>query len=184
MTNNTTQYSARSKVILSWIIVIIGPIVAWLFSVDSDTTPEFGRICQVASIYDGDTMRVICDGERMQLRLNCIDAPEMEQKPWGKVARDYLRTIATPSVRIIGEKKDRYGRTIAEVWTHDSDEIQENLNLSMVYSGRAAVYPQYCKEQQYYQAQKAAQSLPAGIWEKAGDWQKPWEYRKRRRVRN
>ncbi|MCP4310204.1 MAG: thermonuclease family protein, partial [Bacteroidetes bacterium] len=76
---------------------------------------------------------------------------------------------------------DRYGRLIGEVWTHDSDTIQENLNLAMVRSGSAAVYPKYCKEWKYFQAQEGAQSLSAGIWEKPGQHQSPWEYRKAKR---
>ena len=182
MPHTISKLLSDHRIILFWSLAIIGLIFPWIIppkTTVASTTPGSGRICQIASIYDGDTMRVICDGERMKVRLNCIDAPEMGQKPWGRESRDYLRAIATPSIRVIGKKKDRYGRLIAEVWTNDDTNTQENLNLAMVHSGRAAVYPKYCKEQQYYQAQEGAQGVPSGIWEKPGDWQRPWEWRKR-----
>jgi len=177
----------RYRSILVGITVIAPFVLNWILGIEQ-TVADTGssgsateQICQVSSIYDGDTMRVDCPNGHVKIRLNCIDAPEMQQKPWGKEARDYLRAISTPSVRVIGHKRDRYGRLIGEVWTHDDAEIQENLNLSMVRSGSAAVYPKYCKESQYYQAQEGAQNLAAGIWEKPGNWQQPWEYRKAKR---
>jgi endonuclease YncB( thermonuclease family) len=38
-------------------------------------------MCRVNSIHDGDTLRVTCNGQREQLRLYCIDAPELDQRP-------------------------------------------------------------------------------------------------------
>lgn len=178
-------FTGRYTQFLFGIIAVAGFSASWLIfdqhTIAATLDRSTEQICQVASIYDGDTMRVICNGERMKLRLNCIDTPEMQQKPWGRESRDYLRAIATKSVRVIGSKKDRYGRLIAEVWTHDDDEIQENLNLALVFAGQAAVYPKYCKDQQYYDAQKAAEQNRAGIWEKPGLHQSPWEYRKAKR---
>ena len=34
--------------------------------------------CRVASVYDGDTLRVQCGTEKLKVRLHCIDAPEMQ----------------------------------------------------------------------------------------------------------
>ncbi len=131
------------------------------------------------SIYDGDTMTVACNGQRRKVRLYCIDAPEVKQRPWGRESRDYLRAITPKQVRIIGHGKDRYGRIIGEVWTHDVDEVQENLNLAMVWAGRAVVYPRYCSDEEYYTAEKNARAIGSGVWEKEGDWQRPWAWRRR-----
>ena len=43
------------------------------------------------SIYDGDTLRVVRDGEELKIRLCGIDAPEIKQ-PLGIESRDYLRS--------------------------------------------------------------------------------------------
>jgi hypothetical protein len=62
-------------------------IKAWLLTVadirDWTSPNAAGRACTVASIHDGDTLRAVCDGERLQVRLYCIDAPEMSQAPRG-----------------------------------------------------------------------------------------------------
>ena len=130
--------------------------------------------CTVRSIYDGDTMTVKCSGERKKIRLYCIDAPEMKQRPWGKESRDYLRAITPRHVRVVIHKKDRYGRSIGEVW---APEGGESLNLQMVKAGRAVVYRRYCSDQQYYTAEKHARANRSGVWKKEGDWQKPWNWR-------
>ncbi len=130
------------------------------------------QTCTVSSIHDGDTMTVKCQGERMKIRLHCIDTPELAQRPWGKESRDYLRSITPDTVQIRSFKKDRYGRTIGEVLDGST-----NLNQMMVGSGNAAVYEKYCKDRAYYQLQDAAKTEKAGIWSKPGLQQRPWKYR-------
>ena len=98
----------------------------------------------------------------------------MQQPPWGKESRDYLRSITPDSVTIIRHDKDRYGRVVAEVI-----DDQRNLNLQMVKDGYAAVYPRYCKDTAYYQAQEQAQSARLGIWSKQGLQQTPWLWRRK-----
>ena len=71
----------------------------------------------VLSVGDGDTLTVSEGGRRVTIRLACIDAPETAQTPYGAKARTALQAL-TPvgsSVSIQGSKKDRYGRTVAEV---------------------------------------------------------------------
>ena len=70
---------------------------------------------------------------------------------------------------------------ISEVWTIDGDDVQENLNLALVWAGRAVVYPKYCSDEEYYMAERNSRVIGSGVWEKAGDWQRPWEYRASRR---
>lgn len=73
--------------------------------------------------------------------------------------------------------KDRYGRTVGEVFS--TNEAGENINLAMIRSGKAAVYPKYCSERQYYQMEVEAKKTHSGIWEKSGNHQAPWEWRHR-----
>ena len=160
---------------LFWTFALLGLALPWLPSCQSLKTTA----CTVNSIYDGDTMRLTCNGKKMKVRLYCIDAPEMKQRPWGKESRDYLRAITPKQVRVVEHGKDRYGRIIGEVWTNDGDEVQENLNLAMVWAGRAAVYGRYCGKRSYFEAQKQVKRLGSGIWEKPGLHQMPWEFRHR-----
>jgi len=136
-----------------------------------------GQVCTVNSVYDGDTMRVTRDGKRMKVRLYCIDAPELAQRPLGSEARKVLRAITPEQVVVDTKGKDRYGRVIGEVFTADED--RENLNLAMIWSGNAAVYEKSCNDRQYYQAEDEAKKLQSGIWGKPGDHLRPWAWRHR-----
>jgi endonuclease YncB( thermonuclease family) len=54
-----------------------------------------GQLCTVkpGSVYDGDTLRVLCDRSELKIRMCGIDAPEKDQ-PGGIEARDYLRSLS------------------------------------------------------------------------------------------
>lgn len=88
----------------------------------------------VLSIGDGDTVTVSNSGRRVTVRLACIDAPETAQAPYGGKARSALQALAPvgASVTIQGSKKDRYGRTVAEVFGDST-----NFNLELVRRGNA-----------------------------------------------
>ena len=163
----------HNRLTLFWLLAIIGLLAPWLWKVfQSEITTT--RECTVSSIYDGDTMRVKCDGDQVKVRLYCIDAPEMGQRPWGRVSRDYLRGLAPRGARVqIKEhKKDKYGRLVGEVINN-----RKNLNLVMVRAGQAAVYRQYCKYREYAVAEDSAKNSSVGIWRKFGDHQRPWRWR-------
>ncbi len=166
------------RLYLFWALSILGLILPWLTSCESPTLSSLFRQeqpCTVQSIHDGDTLRLTCAGEHLQVRLYCIDAPELDQKPWGQESRDHLRAITPKRVLLITRDKDRYGRTVGEILTDDPD--RENLNLAQVRSGNAAVYRSFCEGDAYYQAEREARRLKAGIWERAGEQQTPWEHR-------
>jgi endonuclease YncB( thermonuclease family) len=134
--------------------------------------------CRVLSVHDGDTLRADCQGEKFKVRLYCIDAPEMGQRPWGSESRDALRELLpqNSSVRLEIHDRDRYGRYVAEVF-RDGD----NRNRRMVRAGQAAVYIRYCASTEfgYYQDESMARQQKTGIWEEPGLQQRPWEWRQR-----
>ena len=136
-----------------------------------------GSACRVNSVHDADTLHLTCNGEKLKIRLHCIDAPEIEQRPWGDESRDYLRRIIPQQVSIREQDRDRYGRIVAEVFGHAG----KNLNLALVEAGKAAVYPRYCRDSRYFDAQARAQAVRRGIWAKAGKHQTPWTWRQGQR---
>lgn len=91
--------------------------------------------------------------------------PGAGTQPWGKESRDYLRSIMPEQVTVIVKTKDRYGRMVGEVFAFG--EAGENLNLAMVRSGKAAVYPKYCNDRHYFQAQVEVKKLQSGDLGKA-----------------
>jgi endonuclease YncB( thermonuclease family) len=130
--------------------------------------------CRVASVYDGDTLRVECGTEKLKVRLHCIDAPEMQQRPWGTESRNHLRAITPRVVSLRIHDTDRYGRKVAEAFAGET-----NINLEMVRAGQAAVFTRYCSARAYDRAQHDARAAGLGIWSKPGEQQRPWEWRGR-----
>ena len=75
----------------------------------------------IAKCYDGDTCTTK-NGEK--IRLACIDTPELKGKNANKIpaeeARDFLnQLVANKKVSIKRITKDRYGRTVAEIFKDD-----------------------------------------------------------------
>ena len=130
--------------------------------------------CRVASIYDGDTLRVQCGTEKLKVRLHCIDAPELSQRPWGQESRAYLHRITPGTVTLRRVDTDRYGRIVGEVF-----DGERSINLEMVRAGQAAVFARYCSARAYYRAQHDARAAGLGIWSKPGEQQRPWAWRGR-----
>ena len=94
----------------------------------------------IKSCYDGDTCTAV-DGEK--IRLACIDTPELKGKNANKIpakeARDFLnQLVANKKVSIKRMTKDRYGRTVAEIYK-DGTNIQELI----VNKGYGKIYKRY-----------------------------------------
>lgn len=139
-----------------------------------------GLPATVLSVGDGDTLRVNQAGQVLTIRLACIDAPEMAQRPWGEASRAYLqaRLPRGTTVSLLLHTIDRYGRTVAEV-------IHEiNINLVLVEDGQAFAYRQYlggCKAKEYLDAEFRASRRRFGVWQVEGGITRPWDFRRQRR---
>ena len=97
----------------------------------------------IATCYCGDTCTTTTE-ERV--RLACIDTPELigkraEPVP-ARAARDHLRNLVVgKTVGIRRTTKDRYGRTVVELFLGTTNVQQE-----MVVSGHAEIYWRYHDE--------------------------------------
>ena len=94
----------------------------------------------IKSCYDGDTCTGI-DGEK--IRLACIDTPELKGKNANKIpaeeARDFLnQLVANKKVSIKRITKDRYGRTVAEIYKNGT-----NIQELIVKKGYGKIYKRY-----------------------------------------
>ena len=130
----------------------------------------------VLSIGDGDTISVLERGQKLKVRLACIDAPETAQTPFGVTSRNQLKALLPlgSSVSLRVQAVDRYGRSVAEVIG------KSTVNLAMVQSGQAFVYRQYlgrCDRGAYLTAERLAQARRLGVWAVPGGITRPWEFR-------
>ena len=127
---------------------------------------QFLTNATVISNSDGDTLTVKINHTRQRVRLACIDAPEKSQAG-GKESSFRLQQLLPPNLQVqlrIADT-DRYGRTVAEVFSNS-----QSINLQIVAEGQAVVYRQYVKKacqdnkQQYFDAKKQAKRQNLGFW--------------------
>jgi len=164
-----------------WALLVIATVVVvWGFVTRYRQPVFYVHSCQVATVLDGDTFQAICEGRRETIRLYCIDAPEMDQRPWGKVARKRLRRLLPRGVRVAVRQydTDRYGRQVGEVF-----KVRENIDRLLVREGRAVVYRKYCDKGQrleYYADEAEAREAGRGVWRRPGLQRTPWLFRDQR----
>ena len=94
----------------------------------------------IQSCYDGDTCTTT-DGEK--IRLACIDTPELKGKRADPIpaekARDFLNNLLiNEEVYIRRITKDRYGRTVAELFNGNI-----NIQKLLVDKGYGQIYKKY-----------------------------------------
>jgi len=138
--------------------------------------PEYEVI--PGSIHDGDTLRVRSSKGEVEVRFACVDAPELKQ-PLGEESRNYLRSMideANGKVKVKIIETDRYGRSVAELWTKSG-----LLQSRMAAAGMAFAYDRYSKDCPNWDAvkssEKTAIEYKLGVW-RAPNFQRPWDWRK------
>ena len=97
----------------------------------------------IKSCYDGDTCTTT-DGEK--IRLACIDTPELKGKRAdpipAKKARNFLNNLLiNEEVSIRRITKDRYGRTVAELFNGNI-----NIQKLLVDKGYGQIYKKYSNQ--------------------------------------
>ena len=138
------------------------------------------QLIGAARVVDGDS--IVVNG--IELRLEGIDAPESRQTsidargrpyPQGKQATRYLRTLVRSGpVHCEMHGPDRYGRTLATVFTSDG----KNVNAEMVRAGQAIAYTKYSRR--YVKEEQEAKRYRRGMH--SGTWITPRAWRIGRRV--
>lgn len=124
---------------------------------------------QVKKVYDGDTI-LLSNGQK--IRFLGINTPEIEGRnkdlqAGGNEAKQWLLAkVEHKKVRLEKdvEKRDKYGRMLAHVFTKDN----QHLNLELVRQGFASVniYPPNLKyTDELVAAQKQAEQEKLGVWQ-------------------
>ena len=151
---------------------------------DVDAAPRPHTVsARVVAVHDGDTLSVVIGRKKERVRLIGIDAPELGQRPWGAIARKYLRELVTLSGNSVAlefdlEKRDKYGRLLAYVRTLDNKLI----NLEMVRNGYAVLFtfpPNVKYVERLREGQRYAREGGLGIWGRDGLKEMPGDYRRK-----
>lgn len=129
--------------------------------------PAGAQAAVVASITDGDTIRVRIGGEHHAVRLLEVDAPETGSGCGASKATQYVRHFVPPGSTVWleadVEDRDGYGRLLRYVWRPDA----QLLNQRLVEAGwaEAQLYPPNDHHWATMQhAERVARDARAGIW--------------------
>lgn len=131
---------------------------------------------RVVGVSDGDTITVLADGhDQYKVRLAEIDAPEKAQA-FGQHAKQSLSDLVfAKDVTVEVVDKDRYGRTVGQVYVNAT-----NVNTLQVERGMAWAYRRYLKNQALLGIEQQAREARRGLWADAAPTP-PWEYRREQR---
>ena len=125
---------------------------------------------KVARVVSGQTLEVTGTGEQSakatRVRLVGIDAPDLQQQPWGRAAKERLEGMIGGGLVMLEfdvQDKDSFGRRLAYVW---KDGIL--LNEKLVAEGYVLAVPQASPNHKYDKrlshAQEWARLMGRLIW--------------------
>jgi len=155
---------SRGVRVSAWTLILLSTVFRTAVSQEIGHAPVSSLdFCSVDSVTDGDTLR--CGG--VPIRLLLIDAPEMDQGQWGKVAKDALLSLASTGTQLYLEydleREDRYGRKLAYLYLEDGRLVNEELLRMGV--ALVSVYPPNVKYvDQFREIQEEAVRREIGLW--------------------
>jgi endonuclease YncB( thermonuclease family) len=132
-------------------------------------TPCNSQMMGVASVYDGDTLRLE-DGRR--IRLIGVNTPELGggagDEPQAVEAKQLLQRLVERSdgdirVCLDAERRDRYGRELAHLYDRQGSSINRELLLQGL-GYRIAFPPNLRNQGCYSEAERAAREGDKGVW--------------------
>ncbi len=142
--------------------------VSRIKSQDFSVKPLMGSILR---IIDGDTFVLQTSEGNLKIRMDGIDAPEMDQE-FGFEAKEFLNRYMHKNVRVLPNGVDKYGRTIGTLFVEGV-----NINLLEVREGYAWHYKKYSSDPEMTKAEEMARKEGKGLWSLMNALP-PWEWRK------
>ena len=120
---------------------------------------------------DGDSLYYYSNGQRVEIRLFGIDAPEWSQPEGPAAASAMKHLIENKTVTIKPKRTDKYGRLVAEVHLPDGTDAGQ----WMVQKGLAIAERRFSNK--YIPDEEYARFNKIGFWENGGfitpaDWRK------------
>lgn len=148
--------------------IFLGRLLAYTATLQTQNQPLY----TVTKIVDGDTIRLLKNGDEVTIRMIGIDAPESTTTRYGyvecfgKEARTHLQTlIGTWPVALAFDRTqgatDKYGRLLAYVFAGNT-----NINQQMLADGYAREYTYnlpYQYQDEFQDAQRDAKDTEKGL---------------------
>jgi micrococcal nuclease len=129
----------------------------------------------VVKVMDGDTFEMTYGNEKMRIRLFGVDSPERGQA-FNVKAKEFIASlIADKDVRVVIINKDRYRRSVADVYLRDGTHI----NSAIVKAGYAWHFKRYSDNPELARLEFEARTARRGLWQDTNPIP-PWDFRRRR----
>ena len=167
----------KKEIFITTASLILLGLTAFLYS-----TKEFNVVnkdIRINNVIDGDTITVLDkNSKEYEIRLACIDAPELSQEEGAGARKEVLELLEefeNPKITLNIIAIDKHNRLVSEVYIN-----KLNLNQHLVSVGKAVIYPQYfnCTDKDsYLYHQKLAKDNKLNIWSNS-DFVMPWIWRK------
>lgn len=149
------------------VTIIFVLILFLILGCQPETAPP-GKTVKVTRVVSGNTLEVIGLEQRnfnSRVRLIGVDAPDLQQQPWGQTAKQQLAKIVQGQNVLLefdAQNQDTFGRYQAYVW-HDKVLLNELL-VAQGYGLAVSRNPNYRYTQQLNRAQESARLMGRGIW--------------------
>lgn len=135
---------------------------------------------EVAGVPDSDVLLLkVAGGQEHRIRLNGIDAPELQQ-PFGRRSQELLQELLAGRVlRVVTSGEDRGGQIIGDVFVRLADgQAEKLLNVELVERGWAWHFVRFAKDnRELSEAEQKARAGRLGLWSEASPVS-PWDFRR------
>jgi len=137
-----------------------------------DTIESINSTSNIVKVIDGDTYDILIDKVQTRIRMEGIDAPERGMDFYKK-SKEYLGQLCIgQQIKLVGEKKDQYGRLIAKSYLPDGRELGEE----MVKADMAWHFKKYSNDMTLNDLEIEVRNQRIGLWSIPNP-EPPWEHR-------
>lgn len=155
--------------IMMWLVLVMvaaSPAVSWA---------DF--VAKVITVHEGDRLTIYHNGKRETIHLKHIDCPELKQ-PYGKQAKVATAAyVGSREVIIRALKRNRQGRTSADVLLQDGRNVAQEL----LKEGLAWSRPETSEGRSLTDIEQLARAASKGLWSDPNPVP-PWKWKATRKV--
>ncbi len=166
----------KERQFLAFLVFLVMSMAGFVVVTDPVSEPDISAsTVTVTEVVDGDTIRILNNGQKETVRLVGIDTPETKapgvpiQCFGPEASAKTSELVAGKQVRLAYDESqgvyDRYQRVLAYVY-FKADGVEISLNEYLVRQGYAKVYTKASsdKEEELLQAEIFAQQENLGLW--------------------
>lgn len=171
-------FNRQMRALIALLVIALMAYLADIRLPPPVSTPELGGFYRVMQVYDGDTISILKDSERVSVRLVGIDSPEVDTpytkgECFGKEASAAAKQLMNgATVRIetdpTQDMYDKYNRLLAYVYVPtDAHPDGVMANAYMVKEGFAREYTfnkPYVHQAEFKTDEQEARSANKGLW--------------------